>query len=152
MPTLRFYLECLPIVIWTWNVLQRPICKRFHPRLGAVKRWWKLLRSRKDFWSLEMCPWRRWWNCVLWQFLPPFLAMKWTGSSNLCSHHHVHRLKSNRVNQSRTETSKTVNPSKPFPFITWLSQIFVAVTENWLTHYLGLFPADSTDDHRLSNI
>lgn len=153
MPTLGFYLECLPTVIWTWNVPQRPICKRLYPRLGAVQRWWKLLRSRKDFWSLEMCPRRRWWNCVLGQFF--FFPIPRHEVKRFLRHvfpHRVHRLKSNGVNQSGTETSKTVNPNQPFPFITWLSQVFVAVTENWLTHYLGLFPADSTDDHRLSNI
>lgn len=42
------------------------------------------------------------------------------------------RVESNGSTWSRTGTSKTEKENKPFCFISWLSLVFVIVTESWL--------------------
>jgi hypothetical protein len=41
--------------------------------------------------------------------------------------------------QSFTETSKTVSQNKPSHHISWLPQVFVTVTEIWLTHLVSMW-------------
>lgn len=50
-----------------------------------------------------------------------------------------HRPKSNRASQLWTGTSKTGGKSKPFLFISWFSQIFITITENWLIYLSEVF-------------
>jgi hypothetical protein len=67
--------------------------------------------------------------------LLPFLSRSLAVSSDLLCHvlqpWYATLPKSNMVNQSWTETSKTVSQNNLFLFINWLSQVCFIMTESW---------------------